>query len=466
VAISIQGIVPEVAQIIQDRTLERMFHDSLFPELLYRSEAEHSLWKANTGEVLIFTKKGLLPVSLTPLTPLTDPIPQTYNVEQWQAEAHQYGTALDTHMPTSNVTLASKVIEDTQQLGLNAGQTLNTLVRDKLYQAYLGGNTTAIDTAAIGATQIHVSSLNGFLQVNSGGTIVPVSPAAPIAVTFPSAATTDNTVVGATPDVAANPLGAGIIFLSAAIAGANVTTRHSVLATNRSVIHRVGGTTSVDGITGTDIVTLTDIIDAVQVLTTNNVPRHADGLYHCHLNPQAVAQLYRDADWVQLHEGLPDSLAYKELVIGKKAKCLHYENTENPNSTNVGTVANGLLYSTGAGSSVGSAQLGGEITNNAGINIGRCIITGRGAIYEKYLDESGFLSEAGVTGKIKPFQVVNNGAAILTERIRLILRSPQDRLQQVISQAWSWSGDFPIPSDVLTGSNARFKRAIVIEHAT
>jgi hypothetical protein len=35
----------------------------------------------------------------------------------------------------------------------------------------------------------------------------------------------------------------------------------------------------------------------------------------------------------------------------------------------------------------------------------------------------------------------------------------------MVGQAWSWSGDFPIPSDVLSGDGARFLRAVVIEHA-
>jgi hypothetical protein len=93
------------------------------------------------------------------------------------------------------------------------------------------------------------------------------------------------------------------------------------------------------------------------------------------------------------------------------------------------------------------------------------IVTGKGALYERYLDESDFVTEAGITGKTGNFDVVNNGIKILTERIRLILRAPLDRLQQVTSSTWSITTCFPVPSDVTAPSGPeRFKRAVVIEH--
>jgi hypothetical protein len=49
-------------------------------------------------------------------------------------------------------------------------------------------------------------------------------------------------------------------------------------------------------------------------------------------------------------------------------------------------------------------------------------------------------------------------------QVALIVRPPQDRLQQVIGSAWSWVGDFAVPSDSTTGDAAMFKRAVVVEH--
>ena len=53
-------------------------------------------------------------------------------------------------------------------------------------------------------------------------------------------------------------------------------------------------------------------------------------------------------------------------------------------------------------------------------------------------------------------------------QVALIVRPPQDRLQQNISSAWSWVGDFGVPSDVTAagGDAARYKRAVMVEHAS
>ena len=98
------------------------------------------------------------------------------------------------------------------------------------------------------------------------------------------------------------------------------------------------------------------------------------------------------------------------------------------------------------------------------VGVGRTIITGMASMYECYIPESDYITEAGVTGKIGNFAVTNNGVTVQTERIRYTMRAPLDRLQQVVGHAWSWSGDFAIPSDFST-LGARFGRAIVIEHA-
>ncbi len=135
-------------------------------------------------------------------------------------------------------------------------------------------------------------------------------------------------------------------------------------------------------------------------------------------------------------------------------------NNEIPESTNSGT-----LTTTNA-SGVYASGIGAEVTNGAGVAIGRVLITGKGSIYERYLDEGQYVTEAGTTGKMGDFDVVNNGVSILTERIRLILRAPLDRLQQLVSASWSISTSFPVPSDITAPSGPeRYKRAVVLEFA-
>lgn len=457
--LSLQGIgIPTgLGAILQDDTLERVFHEALFPNLLFRAEATPDLWPANLGETKLFTRSGLLPVRKKPLTPGEDPTPRSYDFEQWRATARQQGDTLDTHMPSSHLALASTFMKDAQTLGLNAAQTLNELVRDNLYRAYLGGNTVTTQAYTAATSTIAVASINGFAERVFNVAPVAVSPAAPITVDlagFPV------TVIGAIPDDPENaPFGRGTLVLSESFDAAtnNIALRASVLADQRSRVVRAGGATSVDGVS-TGLV-LQDVINATARLRAARVPTMPDGTYHVHLTPQGESQIYSDEQWQRLFTALPDSMAFRDLAIGKLVGCTWYRNTENPNAENSGD----LVGTTG--SARVSSDVGGEIFNNGGTEIRRAIVVGGGAITEKYIDESKFITDAGAQGKIGNFTITNNGVQVMTERIRYILRSPQDRLQQQVSQTWSWSGDFPVPSDSLTFDAARYKRAVVIEHA-
>ena len=459
-ALALVGIPAEITNLLQDRTLERVFHDALYPRLLFRAEARPEVWMANLGEQQIFTRTGLMPVRTAAIVPGQDPVPQTYATEQWEAFASQHTDTIDTNMPSSYVTLASTFMRNTQQLGLNAGQTLNRLARNPLYAAYLGGEAM-VDVATGGASlTLHVNTLNGFTQQLQLGRLSPVSAANPLAVTF-STAEPDNTVVAAVPDDPAIPLGGGTLTFGVATGGATAQ-RVGIFTATASLRLRAGGGATVDALTAVDILTLNDVIAAVARLRGQNVPPHPDGKYHVHMNSQAEAEIFQDNHWQRLHQSLPDGTAYQDLSIGHLVGCYFYRNEENPLGDNVENV---VAVAGGAGGATLGVEIGGELTNAAGVPIIRTIVTGGGALYEKYIDESKYISEAGVTGKIGQFSIVNGGVAVMTKRIRFILRSPLDRLQQNVSQTWSWSGDFPVPSDQTSGDAARFKRAVIVESA-
>lgn len=460
--VSLQGFSPEIAAIIQDRTLVREFFDALFPNLLYRMEARPELWPANIGDTQIFTRTGLIEVDTKPLTPGQDPDRASYPVEQWSATACQFGKSVDTHMPTSYVSLASTFMEDLKKLGLHAGRTMNRLTRDPLYRAYLGGRTVAIQAAGIAAIQIVVANINGFSEVQAGGTVAPVSTLNPIPISFDNGVTFPRSVVAATPLDPDDPFGPGILTLDTALAVA-VALRDGIVSQFAADLLRVGGGVTIDAFTGTEILTLQTCINAVAILRDNNVPTFDDGYYHIHLSPQGEAQIFADNQFQRLNQSLPDDVRYRELIIGDLVGARFYRNRENPNRSNVGTL---IDTSGGGGSARGSNDLGAEVVNQAGVPVRRAIVIGGGAVYEKYIPEAtAYTSEAGVQGKLGTFNVINNGVVINTERIRYILRRPQDALQQVVTQSWSWSGDFPIPSDGSTGLAAQFKRSVVIEHA-
>jgi hypothetical protein len=446
---------PSVVSAIQDRTLVRVFRDALYPRLLYRGEAAPEQWPVNLGANQTFTRTGIPRPSTRALQANQDPTPKTYDVEQWEASALQYGDAIDTHMPTSYVSLASVYLRNLHQLGLQAGQSLNRVSRDKLFNAYTSGNTVV--SAATGAsTSLPVVSLNGFTRKLLNGRPSPVSSANPLPITIISGGVPiTRNVIAFAPSIAGDEIHGGTLTLDAAHTG--VAARDIVLAANRSRVINSGGSTSIDGIGAADQFTMADIRQAVAQMRADNVPVHEDGSYHCHLDPISESQIFGDNEFQRLNQSIPDYIHYREFALAHIAGVTFYRNTEAPLNA---TVDQDPSYGFTFAPEIFNAPVGGTA-----IEIHRPIFTGMGALEEKYLDESKYISEAGVIGKIGEFAVQNNGMQVMTDRIRLILRAPLDRLQQQTSAAWSFSGDFPIPTDETNRTSpASFKRAVVVQH--
>ena len=444
---------PGVVSAIQDRTLQRTFRDALYPRLLYRAEAVAELWPVNLGANQTFTRAGLIQPTTRPLNPGVDPVPVQYTLEQWEATAQQFGSTIDTSMPTSYVTLASQYLRNMHQLGCHAGQSLNRIVRDKLFNNYVAGNTVVIAAGYAGGAALPVQNLAGFTRrlFNGRPTVVSAGNPLPITINVAGVATVRN-VIGFVPTIAGDEIHSGTLTLDAVTGGA-CAGRAYVLASNRSNVIYSGGGTRVDDVASTDQFRMADIRAAVAQLQFDNVPPHEDGTFHCHLDPISQSQIFGDNEFQRLNQSMPDYVHYRKFAVGFLLGCTFFRNTEAPT---VATVNENPV--TGFTTAF-------ETTNPTGVVLHRPIFTGQGAIEEKYLDESRYISEAGLQGKVGEFSVVNSGMQILTERIRLILRAPLDRLQQITSASWSFSGDWAIPSDeTAISSAATFKRSAVVIH--
>jgi hypothetical protein len=457
------GLPESVVSLIQTNLIERAFHDALYPALLFRQEAVWEEWEGNAGQDIFMTRAGLMDAITAPIAAGTDPIPQSVPYEQWQAVLARYAGTLDIHMPTSAVAASDLFLRNIQQLGLQAGQSINRLARNALFKSYLSGQTTLKVLAGSGDTTISVSSLNGFRYVVLPGVRpTPVSTATPLQVTIGSGGTAvTRNVIAATPDDVSNPDGPGVLTLSAAVGGSGQAVRAAVISKYAPSVIRSGGGDSVDSLGASDLFVLQDVMNAVAVLRSNNVPPHTDGYYHAHLSPEMNAQVFADPVFQRLYTALPQSMAYREGFIGTIGQVAFFLNTETPTSANVGS-----LVATGGYAQFGS-DVGAEIVNEANLKVGRCIVTGRGVLIEKGFDENKYISEAGVLGKLGAFSVMNNCVAVAMERIRLYLRPPVDRLGDTVAASWSISTSFPVPSDLnaKVASNALYKRAIVIESA-
>jgi len=455
------GIPPAVLKLQQEGLLERSFHDGLFPALLFRGEAEVDTWPEHAGTEMLFTRPGLMAPVTEPIAPGTDPQSQTVPYEQWVAQLVRYANSIDTHIPTSVTANGDLFLRNIHQLGLNAGQSVNRIVRNALFVPYLSGSTNMI--AAGGSTDdtIRVAALNGFTDVVLTANVrpVPVSSSSPLPITIKnSGGDIAVNVVGFEADDPTDPNGPGTLFLDAAL-GATVAIRTPVLSANRPIIIRAGGGFSVDAISSSDVLQLQDIINAVQKLRKQNVMPHEDGFFHDHVPTEGEAQLFTDQVVQRLNTSRPDDVYYQEAFIGTMAGCVHYSNNECPDSDNSGT-----LVSTGT-SSFYSRGIGAETINAAGVRIGRLIITGRGVLQERWMDENKYLTEAGVTGKVGDFQIVNMGIQVDTDRVQLKLRAPLNKLMDEVSATWAATTSFAAPTDIASGGPQRYKRAICVEFA-
>lgn len=452
---------PQMRALVQENALDRIFHDGLYPGLMFRAEAEAEKWEANVGDDKVFTGKGLMKPRLRPLVPGQDPTPHDYGAEQWRAQCQKWADTIDTNMPSAVAAAVNKLTEDLKSLGLNAGQTINRLVRNKIANASGSGWTVADGTAGASVT-IRVKRLNGLTRARRpdlpNGSPVRyelVSANNPLPITIVATA---RNITGFTPDTPGDEIGPGTITIDVATA---VTDRDPIFASNRTFLVRSGGGNATDALTaGTDILKLADIRSAVQRLRNTNVQPFGDGTFHAHLDPTSEGQCYSDNEFQRLNESLPEGMHYREFAIGRLLGCTFLRNNECPQVDNVDGATTATFSQ--------DDPYAGELWHNGlatGSKVHRVLIMGAGALREYYVDQNALLTEAGVGGKVETgARIVNNGINIDVERIHVVMRQPQDRLQENVAQTWKFQGDWVMRTDGATGDAAMYKRVTEIQH--
>jgi hypothetical protein len=456
---------PEVRQVVQSDILERAFHDALYPRNLFRGEATPVPWPAGVGDSMVFSAPGLMPVDMTPLVPGTDPASMTYVMEQWTSQLQQYSGSINTHMPTSMVAIANLFLRNAHQLGLQAAQTTNRKVRDQLYGAAMSGQTVVDGAFVAPAVTVRVKHLKGLtrsrrpdLVAGSPVRFDPVTASNPLIVTlFDNAVAVSKNIIAFNPDTLGDEDGPGTVTFDAAVV--NVANRAYLRSSDCTFSVMVGGGNKVDDIGTTDVPTLADIRTAVAHFWQNNVPEHPDGRFHCHVDPISQSKVYGDAEFQRLMTALPDYYVYKQFALGEMLNTVFFRNSECPG---VDTVQGGPT-------AVWDARdpFPGEVWNNGattGVRIHRMLFTAQGAAYEYYSDLSQLLTVAGVTGKLAEPNIVNNGIEVMSDRIQLIIRAPQNKLMDSVDTSWKFIGDWPVRTDVATGDAARYKRVLQVVH--
>jgi N4-gp56 family major capsid protein len=418
-AVGVRSNLPAAIQaMLQNGTLDRVFRDSLVPQFLFPQVADAEPWMGGLGDSKIFTRKGLLAPATTPVTG-SDPSASTYTIEQWSVVMDQYANSMDTNMLGSSLALASKYLADVENLGINAGQTINQVARNKLYKAYSGGRTWCT-TAGSSDTSIIVQSTNGFETVLVNGVPTAVSASNPLTVNI---AGTANTVTGVNTGTSTLTLGTARVD----VAG------DYVVAANAPTTIRATGNSAYD-LSSSNTVTFANFRSAVARLRKMAVPT-VGGYYVAHIDPDTEAELFADSDFKQALQGRVDSPIYRDLSIGRFAGIDWVRNLEAP---------------TILGGSAGT------------LTVHRPVVLGANALMSAPLDGTANLLAGTGVEDVPDIRTIPASPGV---DVTLLVRPPQDRLQQVVTTTWAWTGDFGVPSDAGSGDAALFKRGVVIEHA-
>lgn len=418
----VRSTLPAAIQaIMQNGMLDRTFQEALVPMFLFPGIADSEPWQGALGDTKTFTRTGLLTPTTTPLAGADISGASTYSIEQWSVTMDQYGTSVDTNMLQSAMTLASKFLEDGKKLGIAAGQSLNRIARGRLYTAYAGGRSWCTASATTDTT-FAVADVSGFTKVLVNGVPTPVSGSHPLTVTIAGVA---NTVTGTSVSSGPGNLTLGTTRID--------TEGDYIVAANAPTSFRPTGDSAYD-LDSTNVATMAMFRAAVGRLRSQNVPT-TDGYYTAHISSATEIELFNDSDFKQALVGRVDSPVWRDLSIGRFGGIDWVRNEEVP---------------TVAGHSDGS------------VTVYRPIVVGEGALVAAPFQGIGSLLDGTGVEDVPSVRMIAVAPGV---EVAFIIRPPQDRLQQVISSSWAYTGDYGVPSDSGSGDAALYKRACVVEHA-
>jgi hypothetical protein len=457
------GLQGQAGQFQRD-ALARATGEVLFPNLLFRAGVVRGKFEGTIGDSKIIAVPGLITPNTTPRQVGVTPQPKRQTFEYYRVSPQPYGDVISQSLPGNYASAVGPYWQAKKGLVLQAAMSLNRLLRNKLFAPYIGGHGFVDVSAAAGAT-LTVSSLNGF------STTIDATSAYPVAVSSTNTRAVKRngvliaeTIIGATPTDPLNPLGPGVLTMSAATA---FVAGDRIDAVDASPIVRPNGAASVDAISIADTFSLGLVHDAVTQLRNNSVPPHADGFYHVHF-PAAGERALLGENSVQRQietRGLEDQ-PFKQFAFGAGGGALFFSNTECPD---LATVDSTLLVQSRpvtAASAYIAGDIGGELVNKTGVNILRAVVTGGNCIFESYVDEMSYMTEAGYLGRVEARSVENRGIEVRADGIRFVDQAPTDIFGEGVQMGWSYTGDFTCPTNRLSGKgSATYKCAVAIEAA-
>jgi len=149
--ISLVGLDPFLANLIQTGAIERIIKEALVNRTIYRTDVMAEDFGGKIGETKLISRSGLLPVNIAALAPGVDPVPAAFARESFRSTLSIYGGTVDAYLPHDYAGVVKESAEKSQKIGVNAAQTIDRLIRSVVHRCYLAGNTCATAAFGIGA---------------------------------------------------------------------------------------------------------------------------------------------------------------------------------------------------------------------------------------------------------------------------------------------------------------------------
>lgn len=464
-----------IAGLLQQGFLARELEEGLDSILAYRRLAVQETFPGRIGETLTRTRKGRRTPIQTPMIPTSAldngmVAGSAFSIEQYSFTMREYADTLDLNLMAAEAEVADQFLANARNLAVQAAQSLERICRNRLFSAYLGGNSRLIAdpggtisantpgalpasvNSAASSANIHLDDIRGFTTVLVNGVVTPVSGSNILACTVTKS---DGTTIAVelsvatahtyqsgksalditnTPDAVP-----GFVTLKNISGGTwTVAAGDSLTANTAPAILRPQNRYNTSLITGGDVLSLGLVEDGVAYLRDNGIPPMDDGTYHCILDNTSMRQLFADQDFKTLFAGRSESPEWRDSEIIRLLGITYIPTTE--------------AYVQGA-ISAGKPKIRRPIIAGA-----EAIIQSNFEGMETYLSQRGFDR--------------NDSNIAMVDGVLQIVREPLDRLQQMVAQTWTWIGDYAVPTDITansniipTASNATYKRCLVIEHA-
>lgn len=163
---------PNFQAVVNQGIIESRVRDTLFPALMFRERYMRDKKADNEGVDGVISASGLIAPNGAPVKVGTEPDPVTNTFEQWTYLIRRYFQTTDIAMPTSLAAAFSTFSNTLDKMAKAAGQTLNRLARNGLYNAAMSGNTVTVGSKVISGTStaaLPVARLNGFTTARRPG---------------------------------------------------------------------------------------------------------------------------------------------------------------------------------------------------------------------------------------------------------------------------------------------------------